>query len=145
LAVAAERERIEKLERENEDLRRENDELRRKNEELQRLLEEALRRIKRQAGPFSKDKPKKDPKKPGRKKGKRYGKRGERQPQSNAANREEDVDATRQGIAVPPGVALSGDLVEAVASGEDKTRSANSDSAITYRHRVSSTGHACAA
>ncbi len=29
-------------------------------------------------------------------------------------------DATRQGLAVPPGVALSGDLVEAVASGNDK-------------------------
>ena len=29
-------------------------------------------------------------------------------------------DATRQGIAVPPGVALSGDLVEAVASKDDK-------------------------
>ncbi|MGH7787375.1 MAG: PEP/pyruvate-binding domain-containing protein [Candidatus Binatia bacterium] len=28
-------------------------------------------------------------------------------------------DATRQGIAVPPGVALSGDLVESVASGDD--------------------------
>src|SRR6185295_8334833 len=30
-------------------------------------------------------------------------------------------DATRRGLAVPPGVALSGDLVEAVASGEDKS------------------------
>ena len=29
-------------------------------------------------------------------------------------------DATRQGLPVPPGVALSGDLVEAVASGDDK-------------------------
>ena len=29
-------------------------------------------------------------------------------------------DAARQGLAVPPGVALSGDLVESVASGEDK-------------------------
>ena len=29
-------------------------------------------------------------------------------------------DAARQGLSVPPGVALSGDLVEAVASGEDK-------------------------
>jgi len=29
-------------------------------------------------------------------------------------------DAARQGLAVPPGVALSGDLVEAVASGDDK-------------------------
>jgi hypothetical protein len=29
-------------------------------------------------------------------------------------------DAARQGLPVPPGVALSGDLVEAVASGEDK-------------------------
>ena len=30
-------------------------------------------------------------------------------------------DATRQGLPVPPGVALSGDLVEAVASGENKS------------------------
>src|SRR5512147_2364315 len=29
-------------------------------------------------------------------------------------------DAARQGLPVPPGVVLSGDLVEAVASGEDK-------------------------
>ena len=29
-------------------------------------------------------------------------------------------DAARQGLPVPPGVALSGDLVEAVASGDDK-------------------------
>ena len=29
-------------------------------------------------------------------------------------------DAARQGLSVPPGVALSGDLVEAVASGNDK-------------------------
>ena len=29
-------------------------------------------------------------------------------------------DATRQGLPVPPGVALSGDLVEAIASGDDK-------------------------
>src|SRR5258708_19088662 len=29
-------------------------------------------------------------------------------------------DAARQGLPVPPGVALSGDLVEAVASGEEK-------------------------
>ena len=29
-------------------------------------------------------------------------------------------EAARQGLPVPPGVALSGDLVEAVASGEDK-------------------------
>src|SRR5262245_46538533 len=30
-------------------------------------------------------------------------------------------DAARQGLPVPPGVALSGDLVEAVASGEAKS------------------------
>ena len=29
-------------------------------------------------------------------------------------------DAARQGLPVPPGVALSGDLVEAVASGDEK-------------------------
>src|SRR5262245_42498330 len=29
-------------------------------------------------------------------------------------------DAARQGLQVPPGVALSGDLVEAVASGDEK-------------------------
>src|SRR5439155_20814539 len=30
-------------------------------------------------------------------------------------------DAARQGLPVPPGVALSGDLVEAVAPGEEKS------------------------
>ena len=29
-------------------------------------------------------------------------------------------DAAREGLPVPPGAALSGDLVEAVASGDDK-------------------------
>src|SRR6476646_4312385 len=29
-------------------------------------------------------------------------------------------DAARQGLPVPPGIALSGDLVEAIASGDDK-------------------------
>ena len=40
---------------------------------LQRLLEEALRAVKRQAAPFSRQNPKAAPEKPGRKPGKKYG------------------------------------------------------------------------
>lgn len=59
-------ERIARLERENQELRAEV-------ERLKRLLEEALRAGKRQAAPFSRQKPKANPKKPGRKKGSKYG------------------------------------------------------------------------
>lgn len=69
VAEQTERERIEQLEREVERLRVEN-------ERLQKLLEEALRRLHRQAGPFSRNKRKKDPKKPGRKPGDGGGQRG---------------------------------------------------------------------
>jgi transposase len=71
--TAEERERVEKLERENEQLRKEN-------ERLRRLLEEALRKIKRQAGPFSRNKPKPNPKPPGRKKSDGQGRRGGHRP-----------------------------------------------------------------
>ena len=40
---------------------------------LESVLEESRRAGKRQAAPFSKDKPKRDPKKPGRKPGSKYG------------------------------------------------------------------------
>lgn len=69
--MAAEQERIEELEREVERLQR-------RIEELERLLAEALRKLKRQAGPFARDLPKADPKKPGRKPGERYGRHGRR-------------------------------------------------------------------
>ena len=39
---------------------------------LESVLEESRRAGKRQAAPFSKDKPKRDPKKPGRKPGSKY-------------------------------------------------------------------------
>jgi transposase len=45
---------------------------------LEKLLEEARRAGKRQAAPFSKNKPKRDPKKPGRKPGSRYGRQAVR-------------------------------------------------------------------
>lgn len=45
---------------------------------LEKLLEEARRAGKRQAAPFSKDKPQPDPKKPGRKRGSRYGRQAVR-------------------------------------------------------------------
>ncbi len=53
-------EKIAQLERENEVLKKEN-------ARLQRLLEEALRAVKRQAAPFSRQNPKAAPEKPGRK------------------------------------------------------------------------------
>ncbi len=61
-------EKIARLEREIEVLKKEN-------ERLRRLLEEALRTGKRQAAPFSRQKPKAHPQKPGRKAGKQYGRR----------------------------------------------------------------------
>jgi hypothetical protein len=71
-----EREELEKLRRENEQLRSEV-------ERLRRLLEEALRKLKRQAAPFSRNQPKENPKTPGRKQGDGQGKRGERKPPAN--------------------------------------------------------------
>jgi transposase len=56
-------------------LKRENQELKAENERLRRLLEEALRTSKRQAAPFSRQKPKAHPQKPGRKPGQKYGRR----------------------------------------------------------------------
>jgi len=61
-------EKIAKLEREIEVLKKEN-------ERLRQLLEEALRAAKRQAAPFSRQKPKAQPQRPGRKVGKQYGRR----------------------------------------------------------------------
>jgi transposase len=52
------------------------------NERLRRQLDAATRAGKRQAGPFSKGKPKDQPKKPGRKPGKDYGTKAHRQPPS---------------------------------------------------------------
>jgi transposase len=54
-------------------LKREIEALKKENARLQRLLEEALRAVKRQAAPFSRQNPKAAPEKPGRKPGKRYG------------------------------------------------------------------------
>ncbi len=48
------------------------------NERLRKELEEALRSLKRQAAPFSKNQPKADPKPPGRKSGHEYGARASR-------------------------------------------------------------------
>ena len=61
-------EKIARLEREIEVLKKEN-------ERLRHLLEEALRAAKRQAAPFSRQKPKAQPQKPGRTTGKQYGRR----------------------------------------------------------------------
>lgn len=57
------------------ELERKIEALERENERLRRLLEEALRAGKRQAAPFSRQRPKADPQKPGRKAGKQYGRR----------------------------------------------------------------------
>jgi transposase len=56
-------------------LKQEIEVLKKENERLRRLLEEALRAAKRQAAPFSRQKPKAQPQRPGRKAGKRYGRR----------------------------------------------------------------------
>ena len=56
-------------------LKQEIEVLKKENERLRRLLEEALRAGKRQAAPFSRQKPKAHPQKPGRKSGKQYGRR----------------------------------------------------------------------
>jgi transposase len=69
---------VEKLEKEVKSLR---DQLAKALAEIERLrkeLEEALRSLKRQAAPFSKDDPKPNPKPPGRKPGAGYGERASR-------------------------------------------------------------------
>lgn len=65
---------VEELTKENESLRRQLEKLQAENERLRKELEGALRRLKRQAAPFSRGKPKKIPKRPGRKGGADYGK-----------------------------------------------------------------------
>ena len=72
-ARARDRERAEKLERENQRLREQNQRLQQKVEQLQKQLEEALRAAKRQAAPHSRGKLQKNPKQPGRKPGAGYG------------------------------------------------------------------------
>src|SRR5215510_2534192 len=75
----------EDLIKENEALRKQNESIQKQvekligeNERLRRELEEALRRLKRQAAPFSRGKPKQKPKRPGRKGGLEYGKQATR-------------------------------------------------------------------
>lgn len=63
----------ERFARQNERLHHKIDHLTDRIDRLRRALEEALRAGKRQAGPFSKGKPKKNPKKPGRKPGAAHG------------------------------------------------------------------------
>jgi transposase len=69
--VVTEKNTAEEIER----LRQEIELLKRENERLRRLLEEALRAGKRQAAPFSRQKPQAAPQKPGRKPGRKYGHR----------------------------------------------------------------------
>jgi transposase len=63
-----------------EQLLRENQQLRELVAQLQKRIEELERSAKRQAAPFSKNKPKDKPKKPGRKKGEQHGGHGHREP-----------------------------------------------------------------
>ena len=67
--------RIARLEQENSALRRKLAELEAEIQRLKQLLEDALRASKRQAAPFSRQKPKANPDPPGRKPGKAYGRR----------------------------------------------------------------------
>ena len=78
-------ERVERLEGELGRLNMENADLKSQLKErdariakLKSVLEESRRAGKRQAAPFSKDKPKRDPKKPGRKPGSKYGRQAVR-------------------------------------------------------------------
>ena len=77
--------RAEELEREVASLQRrldrsldENERLEQENAQLQKLLEEAMRKKKRNAAPFSRDKVKPKPKTPGRKPGEQYGQQATR-------------------------------------------------------------------
>ena len=70
--------KVEKLEKHVESLEDKLERALAENERLRKELEEALRSLKRQAAPFSKNQPKADPKPPGRKPGNRYGSRGSR-------------------------------------------------------------------
>lgn len=63
-----------------EQLLLENQQLREENAQLKKRIEELERSAKRQAAPFSKNKPKDKPKKPGRKKGEAHGDHGHREP-----------------------------------------------------------------
>ena len=65
---------VEDLAEEIDSLRKQNEKLVAENERLRKELEESLRRLKRQAAPFSRGKRKKKPKCPGRKSGAEYGK-----------------------------------------------------------------------
>jgi transposase len=65
---------VEELARENQSLRKQLDKAQAEIERLRKELEEALRRLKRQAAPFSRRQAKKNPKRPGRKGGGGYGK-----------------------------------------------------------------------
>jgi len=69
---------VEDLIREIDSLRKQNEKLVAENERLRKELEEALRRLKRQAAPFSRGRRKKKPKRPGRKRGAEYGKQANR-------------------------------------------------------------------
>ena len=78
-------ERVERLEGELGRLNMENADLKSQLKErdariakLESVLEQSRRAGKRQAAPFSKDKPKRDPKKPGRKPGSKYGRQAVR-------------------------------------------------------------------
>jgi transposase len=69
---------VEDLAKEIDSLRKENERLIAENERLRKELEEALRRLKRQAAPFTRGKRKKKPKRPGRRGGLAYGKQATR-------------------------------------------------------------------
>lgn len=76
-AERAERER-DAVRREHQRLQREHERLRRENERLRRELDAARRAGKRQAAPFSKNRPSAHPRRPGRKPGGAYGQRAHR-------------------------------------------------------------------
>ena len=83
----------EQLLRENQQLRELVAQLQQTIRDLQRRVDEAERAAKRQAAPFSKNKPKKKPKKPGRKSGDQHGEHAHREPPP-AQRVDETLDAS---------------------------------------------------
>src|ERR1043165_8817789 len=79
-ALEKAREIIGQLEERIRALLKEAESLREENKKLREELAKKERRGKRQAAPFSRDKPKENPKKAGRKPGDGYGRRGQRRP-----------------------------------------------------------------
>lgn len=108
-ALEKAREIIGQLEERIRTLLNEAESLRKENKKLREELAKKERRGKRQAAPFSRDKPKENPKKAGRKPGKEYGRRGQRRPPAHV---DRVVDAVLPSNCPGCGGAVEKDRVE---------------------------------